>query len=142
MAILNPYLNFNGTTEEAFNFYRSVFGGEFTVLQRFSQTPEADTIAKEYQNKIMHVSLPVGNGNVLMGTDAIAGMGHTLTMGNNVQLSLQAESRDEVDTFFAGLSQGGIVEMAPQEMFWGAYFAMWKDKFGVKWMANFAHTTS
>ena len=142
MAILNPYLNFNGDTEEAFNFYKSVFGGEFTVLQRFSQTPNAATIAKEHQDKIMHVSLPIGKGNVLMGTDAIEGMGHTLEVGNNIQLSLQTESREELDTLFAGLSKGGIVEVAPQEMFWGAYFAMWKDRFGIKWMANFEHSTS
>ena len=88
MATINPYLNFPGNTEDAFNFYKSVFGGEFVTLQRFKDTPEAGRIPEKDKDKIMHVSLPIGKGNTLMGTDAVESMGHKLTVGNNIQISI------------------------------------------------------
>ena len=100
MATLNPYLNFAGNTEEAFTFYRSVFGGDFTTLQRFKDTPEAGRIPEKEKDMLMHVSLPVGKGNSLMGTDAVESMGHKLIVGNNIQLSLEAESKDEAEKLF------------------------------------------
>ena len=136
MATLNPYLNFPGNTEEAFNFYKSVFGGEFTMIQRFSDTPNGAQMSAEDAKKIMHIGLPIGKGNTLMATDAVEGMGHTLTFGNNTQLSLEADSKEEAEKLFNGLSAGGKVEVPLSDMFWGAYFGMWTDKFGVKWMVN------
>jgi PhnB protein len=139
MATLNPYLNFNGNTEEAFNFYKNVFGGEFTNLTRFSDTPAAAGMAPADVNKLMHVSLPIGKGNTLMGTDAVEGMGHTLTFGNNTQLSLEADSKEEAVKLFDGLSSGGNIEMPMSDQFWGAHFGMLTDKFGIKWMVNYTY---
>jgi PhnB protein len=137
MATMNPYLNFMGNTEEAFNFYKSVFGGEFAMLQRFKDTPESDKIAAEDQEKIMHIALPIGEGNVLMGTDALESMGHSLTIGNNISLSIATESKEEADKIFGGLSEGGKTDMPLQDTFWGAYFGMSTDKFGIQWMVNY-----
>lgn len=138
MAQLNPYLNFLGNTEEAFNFYKSVFGGEFIAIQRFKDTPEKDRLPADEQDKLMHVALKVGN-NTLMGTDALTSMGHTITKGNQISLSLEAESKEEADKLYAALSAGGNPEMPMQEMFWGSYFGMLDDKFGIKWMVNFTY---
>ncbi|MCP1381342.1 VOC family protein [Runella salmonicolor] len=137
MATVNPYLNFLGNTEEAFNFYKSVFGGEFVGLQRFKDTPEADKLSAADQDKIMHVALPIGSNTILMGTDALESMGHTLTLGNNLSLAIGAESKEEAEKIFNGLAEGGEVEMPLQDTFWGAYFGMTADKFGIKWMVNF-----
>lgn len=139
MATLNPYLNFAGNTEEAFTFYRSVFGGDFTTLQRFKDTPEAGRVPEKEKNMLMHVSLPVGKGNSLMATDALESMGHKLTVGNNIQLSLEAESKEEAEKLFKGLSAGGKVTMPLGDTFWGAYFGMLVDKFGIQWMVNYTH---
>jgi PhnB protein len=137
MAILNPYLSFEGNTEEAFNFYKSIFGGEFAILQRFKDTPEAGTVPEKEKNKIMHVSLPIGNGNTLMATDALESMGQKLTVGNNIQLSVSADSEAETDKIFNGLSAGGKVTMPLSKTFWGSYFGMCTDKFGVQWMVSY-----
>jgi PhnB protein len=137
MVTINPYLNFKGNTEEAFNFYKSVFGGEFIMLQRFKDTPEASKIAAADQDKIMHIALPVGNGNILMATDALESMGQTLNVGNNVHLSLSAESKTEADKIFNSLSAGGQVIMPLEDTFWGAYFGMVADKFGISWMVSY-----
>lgn len=137
MATLNPYLNFKGNTEEAFNFYKSVFGGEFLAVQRFADTPEADRVAPEDRNKIMHIALPVGKGNVLMATDALESMGHPLSAGNNFYLSIAADSKEEAAKLYNGLSAGGKVTMPLGDAFWGAYFGMFTDKFGVQWMVNY-----
>jgi PhnB protein len=137
MATLNPYLNFPGNTEEAFIFYRSVFGGEFTTLQRFKDTPEAGRVPEKEKDMLMHVALPVGNGNSLMATDSVESMGHKLTVGNNIQLSLEAESKEEAEKLFKGLSAGGKVTMPLKDTFWGAYFGMLTDKFGIQWMVNY-----
>lgn len=135
MATINPYLNFPGNTEEAFNFYKSVFGGEFTMIQRFKETPEADKIPASEQDKIMHIALPIGK-NMLMATDALESMGQTLNVGDNISIAIQVDSEEEADKLFNGLSAGGQVTMPLEKVFWGAYFGMCTDKFGVQWMVN------
>lgn len=131
------YLNFNGNTEEAFQYYRSVFGGEFSALQRFKDTPEKEKLSPTDQEKLMHIALPVGTNMSLMGTDMLESMGQVLKPGNNYSISLEAESKEEAEKLFTKLSAGGKVEMALQKTFWGAYFAMFTDKFGIQWMINF-----
>ncbi len=140
MATVNIYLNFNGNTEEAFNFYKSVFGGEFTSLQRFKDTPEADKLPENDRDKIMHVALPIGNGSILMATDALESMGQKLTLGNNYHISVQAETEAEADQIFNRLSADGEVVMPLTKMFWGDYFGMTTDKFGVQWMVNYHYS--
>src|ERR1044071_10405695 len=122
MPTINPYLNFPGTTEEAFNFYRSVFGGEFAMLQRFKDTPDADKIPPDVQDKIMHVALPIGNGNILMATDAVESMGFKINPGNNFYICISPDSKEEADRLFNGLAEGGKISMPLQDMFWGAYY--------------------
>ena len=141
MIQLNPYLNFLGRTEEAFNFYKKVFGGEFPMLQRFKDVPDfpgKEKLNEADLNKIMHIALKIGD-SVLMATDALESMGHTLNVGNNVSLSLSVDTKEEADRLFKALSEGGKVEMPLQEMFWGAYFGMVDDAFGIKWMVNWEH---
>lgn len=137
MQSISPYLNFPGNTEEAFNFYKSVFGTEFSVLQRFSDTANAQKLPEADRDKIMHVSLPLGNGVVLMATDSLESMGQKLVQGNNFYICLNTDSKAEADKFFKGLSEGGKIEMNLEDTFWGAYFGCFKDKFGVQWMLNF-----
>lgn len=140
MARVSTYLNFPGTTEEAFNFYKSVFGGEFTNgIQRFSEVPpqkDAPPIAEADKNLVMHIELPILGGHVLMGTDAPQSMGFTVTPGNNIYINLEPDTRTETDRLFRALSAGGKVEMHLQEMFWGGYFGSCTDKYGVQWMFN------
>lgn len=138
MATINPYLNFDGKTEEAFNFYKSVFGGEFIGgLSRFKEAPEGDKLPENEKERIMHVALSLGNGNVLMGSDIMPSMGHSLSVGNNCHITIQPDSKEEADRLFNGLSEGGQVTMALEDTFWGAYFGMLTDKFGVQWMVNY-----
>lgn len=137
MATLNSYLNFLGNTEEAFNFYKSVFGGEFTTVQRFKDVPGTENISAEDQNKIMHISLPIGKHSILMATDALESMGHKLTVGDNFSISIGADTKEEADTIFAKLSEGGQITMPLEMAFWGEYFGMLKDKFGIQWMMSF-----
>mgnify|MGYP001569684060 CR=1 FL=1 len=137
MITINPYLNFNGNTEEAFNFYKSIFGGEFAMLQRFKDMPDAGNISESDGNKIMHVALPIGKGNILMATDALESLGQTLTTGNNFYISITTESKEEADKIYTALSEGGKIEMPLQKTFWGAYFGMFTDKFGIQWMVNY-----
>jgi len=137
MPAFNPYLNFNGNTEEAFNFYKSVFGGEFITVIRFKDTPEAGRVPAADKEKIMHVALPIGKGNVLMATDALESMGHKLHTGNNFSISISTESREEADTLYRKLSSGGKIEMPLGDTFWGAYFGMFADKFGIQWMVSY-----
>lgn len=139
MAQINPYLNFPGTTEEAFNFYKSVFGGEFAFFQRFGDTPDGDKVPPSVKNKVMHVSLPIGKGNLLMATDACEEMGFNLTQGNNVCICISPDSKEEADRLFNGLAAGGKVNMPLADMFWGAYYGDLTDKFGVKWMVNYTY---
>jgi PhnB protein len=135
MATVNTYLNFNGNTEEAFNFYKSVFGGEFRALQRLKDTPEADKIPVNEQDKIMHVALPIG-GNVLMGTDVPESMPQVV-FGTNASICIDAATEEEANRLFNGLSAGGNVAMLLEKMFWGAYFGFFTDRFGVQWMVNY-----
>jgi PhnB protein len=136
MIKINPYLTFAGDTEEAFTFYRSVFGGEFSSLSRFKDTPQTDDLTEREKNQIMHVALPLGNGSVLMANDVLESRGHRLSVGNNVTLSAEAGSKAEADKFFGGLSTGGKVTVPLADMFWGAYFGMVTDKFGIHWMVS------
>jgi PhnB protein len=139
MATFNPYLNFAGNTEEAFKFYKSVFGGEFTAIQRFKETPVADKVSAKEKEKIMHIALPIGKGNILMGTDALESMGHKLTFGNNFNISIEADSKEEAKRIYDGLSVGGKIETPIHDEFWGAYFGMFTDKFGTRWMINYTY---
>jgi len=138
MIQLNLYLNFNGNTEEAFQFYRSVLGGEFTELQRFRDTPAGNQVPPDDRHKIMHIALPVGQNMVLMGTDVLESLGQQLIQGNNCNLSLHPDSKAEAERLFNALSAGGKVEMPLQEMFWGAYFGAFTDAFGIPWMIHYA----
>jgi PhnB protein len=138
MATINSYLLFNGNAEEAFNFYRSVFGGEFITLQRFKETPEADNVPSGDQDKIMHIALPIGQ-NVLMASDALESAGRTVTTGNNFSISVNAESEEEAEKFFNGLSAGGRANMPLEKTFWGAYFGMLTDKFDINWMVSYEY---
>ena len=143
MIKLNPYLNFMGRTEEAFNFYKNVFDGEFIMLQKFKDVenlPEKEKMSETDLEKIMHVSLKIGN-DVLMATDALESLGHTLIVGNNVSLSLTPDSKEEANRLFKALKVGGKVEMPMMDMFWGDYFGMVDDKFGIKWMINYSKNT-
>jgi PhnB protein len=135
MATINPYLNFNGQCEAAFNFYKSVFGGEFLDFQRFKDSPPEDQLSGEENEWIMHVALPIGNDNFLMGSDSPSSMG-AVTMGSNISISIQSESDEETDRLFNGLSAGGKITMPLQDTFWGARFGMFVDKFGIHWMIN------
>jgi PhnB protein len=136
MPTINPYLNFKGNTEEAFTFYKSIFGGDFLSVQRFKDTPEAGRLPEKDLNKIMHIALPIGNGNILMATDALESVGHSITPGNNFHLSVSTDSDEETRTLFNALAAGGKVTVPLDKMFWGSYFGMCTDKFGVQWMVS------
>ena len=139
MTKLNTYLNFAGNIEEAFNFYRSVFGGEFTTVVRFKDFPmEGVNIPEEDQNKIMHIGLPISEDSLLMGTDSLESLGQELVQGNNVYISAHPESKEEADRMFNALSEGGEVEMPIADQMWGDYYGSLKDKFGVLWMVNYS----
>src|SRR5882724_10654781 len=142
MARVSTYLNFARSTEQAFLFYKSVFGGEFVApIHRFGDIPAhpgQPPMAEADKNLVMHIELPILAGHVLMGTDAPESMGFTVTTGNNVYINLEPDSRSETDRLFAALAEGGEVEMALQEMFWGGYFGSLVDRFGIRWMFNCA----
>ncbi|HEY6160080.1 MAG TPA: VOC family protein [Bacteroidia bacterium] len=136
---VNPYLTFNGNCEEAFNFYRSVFGGEFGYIGRFKDMPPqpGQQLSMELGNKILHVSLPISTTSILMGSDAAEEFGGTVKEGSNFSISITAPSKDEADRIFNGISAGGKVTMPMGKTFWGSYFGMCTDKFGVQWMMSF-----
>ena len=136
MATVNAYLNFEGTCEEAFHFYRSVFGGEYGYVGRYSEMPSEEPLPEEDKQKIMHMSLPIGN-TVLMGSDSAGQWGGNTVVGNNVSLSINTNSREEADRIFKGLSNGGTVTMPMNETFWGSYFGMFTDKYGINWMVSY-----
>ena len=142
MARVSTYLNFAGNTEEAFQFYRSVFKTEFaTPIMRFKDGPPcpgAPPMSDEQAKMVAHVALPILGGHVLMGTDSPESMGFKLNQGNNVYINLEPDSKAEADALFAALSEGGVVEMALQDMFWGAYWGTLTDRFGIHWMFNCA----
>jgi PhnB protein len=137
MKTVNVYLNFPGSSEEAFSFYRSIFGGEFLSFQRFRETPEAPTLPESEKDKLMHISLPIGKNSLLMATDAVGVHGEQLKVGNNFHLSVEAESKEEADRILAALSKGGKVSMPLQDTFWGAYFGMLVDRFDIQWMVSY-----
>jgi PhnB protein len=136
MIAINPYLNFAGTSEAAFNFYKSTIGGEITMVMRFGDMPEDQTPEAD-KNKICHISLQLPNGTILMATDSLECHGQKLVSGNNFHLSLGVESAAEADLLFAELSAGGSVQMPMENMFWGDYFGMVTDQFGTQWMISF-----
>ena len=140
MRSTNPYLNFNGRTEEAFNFYRSVFGGEFTMFQRFKDMPEmpgAPKIDGKDREKLLHVTLTLPNGVVIMGSDALESHGQKVIFGNSAHIMVDAESEAEANRLYEELSKGGKVTMPLGKMFWGALYASFSDRFGINWMVNF-----
>ena len=137
MKAVNPYLNFNGNTEEAFTFYRSVFGGDFLAVIRFSDFPGMEGLAADDAGKLAHIALPLGTGNILMGTDALESKGHNLTMGTNSYISLETESAEEAARLFDGLSAGGRVEMPLQLTEWAEKYGSCVDRFGVQWMVSY-----
>ena len=138
MPELVTYLTFNGNCEAAFNFYKSVFGGEFAMISRFGENPPDPErpVAEADKERIMHVSYPIGQGSSLMGSDIMSPM-PKVTQGNNFSISINAHSKAEADRYFSGLSAGGNVTMPLTDTFWGAYFGMFTDKFGINWMVNF-----
>jgi PhnB protein len=142
MSRVSIYLNFQGNTEEAFNFYKGIFGTEFaTPIARMKDVPmqpgQAPLLEKE-KNAVMHVDLPILGGVHLQGTDMLESMGHKLKVGNNTTICLEPDSKEETDRLFQGLSAGGSEMVAPQDMFWGAYWGVCLDKYGVRWMFNYA----
>jgi len=137
MALINPHINFNGNAEEAFNFYKSVFGGEFTNITRLKDLASAEfPVAENDANKILFIALPIGN-NLLMGNDIPESMGRVNENENRSKISISAESREEADKLFHGLSAGGSVEMPIDDSPWGSYFGMFRDKYGIEWMVDY-----
>ncbi|HEU4481242.1 MAG TPA: VOC family protein [Actinomycetota bacterium] len=131
------YLNFAGNAEEAFTFYRSVFGGEFSSVVRFKDMPmEGVTIPEGDQDKMMHIALPLGEDSILMASDALESLGQQVVQGNNLYISVHPDSREEADRIFNGLSQGADIEMPIGDQMWGDYFGSLRDRFGVGWMVN------
>ena len=138
MPKLNPYLNFDGKAEEAFTFYKSVFGGEFLgEVFKIGNAPGCEHLSEDEKNRVMHIALPVGD-DLLMASDIVPSMGHQLVEGNNNHVSIFPDSREDADRLFAGLAEGGTVEMPLEDQFWGAYYGSFTDKYGIKWMINFS----
>ncbi len=136
MNAVNPYLNFNGNTEDAFNFYKSVFGGEFITVMRFGDTPGCEDMPETEKNGIMHIALPMGS-SILMGTDIPKSM-EQVTFGTNQSITIDTESREETERIFNALAKGGKIGMPLEDMFWGDYYGMLTDKFGIQWMLSYA----
>lgn len=137
MALINPHINFNGNAEEAFTFYKSVFGGAFAMIMRFKDLSSPEyPVAEHEANKIMHIALPIGP-NILMGNDVPESMGRVNEAENRSKISISAESREEADRLFNGLSEGGTVEYPIGDSPWGSYFGMFRDKYGIEWMVDF-----
>ena len=141
MARVSTYLNFPNYTEEVFNYYKSIFGTEFTEpgIQRMGAVPRQEgqpPMSEEMKNLVLHVELPITSGHILMGTDAPEQMGFTMNFGNNIHIMLEPDTREESKKLFDALSAGGKVTMDLQDMFWGAYFGSCTDKYGVQWMVN------
>ena len=137
MAQINPHINFNGNAEEAFTFYKSVFGGDFTKIIRFKDiaSPEFPVSEKD-ANKIMHIALPIGK-NILMANDVPESMGPTNENENRSKISINAESKEEADKIFNGLTVGGQIEFPMGDSPWGSYFGMFRDKYGIEWMVDY-----
>ena len=140
MALINPHINFNGNAEEAFTFYKSVFGGEFAKIMRFKDLASPEfPVADHEAEKIMHIALPIGK-NVLMANDVPEILGKTNENENRSKIAISAETKEEAEKLFYGLSAGGQIEMPIEESPWGSYFGMFRDKYGIEWMVNFDPT--
>ncbi len=139
MTKLNPYLTFLGNCEEAFNYYKSVFGGDFSYVGRFSEMPpqEGVELSEDDKNKIMHISLPISEETILMGSDTGGEWAPKTVIGNNISLSITAESKEDADRFFNGLSEGGRTTMPMAQTFWGDYFGMCTDQYNINWMISY-----
>jgi len=137
MATINPYLTFDGNCEEAFNFYKSIFGGEFPYIGRYKDMPSEHPIPDSEKEKIMHVSLPISKETILMGSDSSGSFGHNTVAGNNFSLSVNTDTEEEARSVFEKLSAGGKVTMPLEKTFWNALFGMFTDKFGINWMVNY-----
>ncbi len=138
MTTINPWINFNGNAEEAFTFYKSVFGGEFTKIVRFKDLASAEfPVSEEDTNKIMLITLPIGKSNQLMANDVPAFMGKVNENENRSKISVSTESKEEAETIFNGLSVGGQIEVPMSESAWGTYFGMFRDKYGIEWTVEF-----
>lgn len=141
MPLINPHINFNGNAEEAFTFYKSVFGGEFTKIVRLKDLASAEfPVAAADQNKIMHIALPIGKSNLLMGNDVPEFLGKVNENENRSKISISAESKEEADKLFDGLSSGGQIEVPITDSPWGSYFGMFRDRFGIEWMVDYDPT--
>lgn len=145
MATVNVYLNFDGQCEEAFNFYKSIFGGEFIgEISRFGDMPPeegAPSLPDDVASQVLHVSLPILGGSILMGSDAPESFGMPpLIAGNNMHITLSPDSREETDRLFTALAAGGTVTMALEDTFWGSYFGTCTDRYGIQWMLDYAET--
>ena len=137
MALINPYISFNGNAEEAFNFYKSVFGGELSLIIRFKEMSSPEyPVAENDVNKIMHIALPIGK-NILMGNDVPESMGRVNENENRSKISINVESREEADKLFSGLSASGNIEVHIGDSPWGSYFGMFRDKFGIEWIVDY-----
>ncbi|MCU4177391.1 VOC family protein [Carboxylicivirga sp. N1Y90] len=137
MATINTYLTFNGNCEEVFEFYKSVFGGDYDHFGRFSEMPSEKPLPKEEADKIMHVSLPISKESVLMGSDSSEAFGKVTSVGDNFSISINAESEEEANMLFNGLSEGGKVNMPLEKTFWGSLFGMFTDKYSINWMVSY-----
>lgn len=140
MTIVNIYLTFDGNCQEAFNFYRSVFGGEFSYIGRFGEMPQQEgvpPISEELKNKIMHVSLPISKETMLMGSDVGGEWSSSYKVGNNYTISITTDTKQEAERLFNALSNGGQITMPLKDTFWGDYFGLFTDKFGINWMMSF-----
>lgn len=141
MAAINTWINFNGNAEEAFTFYKSVFGGEFTKIVRFKDIASAEfPVPEKEENKIMHIALPIGNGTVLIANDVPEVMGRVNEKENRSKILVSTESKEEADKLFNGLSAGGEVEGAMGDSPWGSYAGMFRDKYGIEWIIEFSPT--
>ncbi len=137
MAVANAYLSFKGNCEEAFNFYKSVFGGDFAALMRWKEMPPESPVPDQYKELVMHMSLPLSKGSMIAGADTVDGMGPPLVVGNNISIAVSPESEEEARRVFDGLAAGGQITMPLEKAFWGALFGMCTDKFGIHWMVNY-----
>lgn len=139
---VHPYLNFDGNAEEAFNLYKSVFGGEFLAKMKIKDVPDCNTRPLEEQERIMHIALPIAKDTLLMASDCVPSAGHVLQSGSQTYIMLSPDSKEEADRLFAGLSVEGNIEMEMAEMFWGDYFGSFTDRYGIRWMINYSTNES
>lgn len=140
MAKVNPYLNFKGNTEEVFNFYKSIFGGDFATVMRYGDVKGqegCENLSDADKEKIMHIALPLSDGHVLMASDVAGECADKFVVGNSISLSVSADSKKEAEKIFNGLAEGGKITMPLGDTFWGAYFGMLTDKYDIDWLVNY-----